>query len=685
MDPPAEVANKTLGVLIVEDEGLVALDLEERLTKLGYEVVGTVDNGADALRFAHTVKVDLVLMDIHILGEIDGIETAAALRKDTNIPIVFLTSHADEATLQRAGLTEPFGYVLKPFDERELRATLQMAHYRHRAESRLRKMERWLATTLHSIGDGVIAADSEGRITLINAVAEALSGWTRGDAIGRHLSEVFAISSAGGPDETNELLGHAMTDGVTMTFGEGRFLRARDGRLIPVDDSLSPIRDDKGFITGCVVIFRDHTTHLEAEEKRHQLEAKMLEAQRLESLGVLASGIAHDFNNLLLAITCGASLGRTMVPEESPLVPCLKGIEEAAERAAMLCNQMLDYGGKSQRSVQEVELSGFTRETLQLLQAATHKNITLVFDLADGLPSLRADRSQLQQVIMNLVINGSEAMEGREGKLVVRTGRFAASRAFLSSCHVGAELSEGDYLLLEVRDTGHGISPEVIGRIFDPFFTTKFTGRGLGLAAISGIVRSHGGALAVQSTPGVGTIFRALFPPVESTSKLAPPPPPDLSWRGSGKVLLVDDDLAIRLLGEEILRRLGFEVETAEDGVEAVKKTMEAMGEYRVVLLDLTMPRLDGHGAYRAIRETHPSLPILLISGYSPEQAEHLVALGGPVAFLQKPFKMGGLAAALQALLADSLIGTSGPTPKGQSGGQSAEGAGLSAAVEKAE
>ena len=648
--PAPPLSSAPLRVLIVEDECLVALDLEERLGRLGYEVIAVVDNGADALACTRAEPLDLVLMDIHIRGAADGIETAGQIRATADVPVVFLTAHADEATLQRAGQTEPFGYVLKPFDERELRATVQMALYRHRAERRLRKMERWLTTTLRSIGDGVIATDSEGRITFVNAMAEAVSGWTRGAALGRHLAEVFAITTAGGADETFDLLSRAMTDGVTITLGEGRRLRTRDGRLVPVDDSLAPIRDDHGRITGCVVIFRDNTANLEAEKERRRLEVKMLEAQRLESLGVLAGGIAHDFNNLLVAVTCNASLGRTMVPEDSPLMPCLRDIELAADRAAQLCSQMLAYAGKGPAALQELELSAFTRDSARLLQVAIPKNATLTLDLAAGLPPLRADRSQLQQVIMNLVINAAEAHGERGGQLTVRTALFPATRTFLSGCRTGADLSAGDYLLLEVRDTGHGMTPEVLARIFDPFFTTKFTGRGLGLAALSGIVRSHGGALAVESTPGAGTVFRVLFPPVVAAASPAPPPP-SRPWRGSGRVLLVDDELAIRLAGSAVFRHLGFTVETAEDGEEGVAKATATGAGYRVILLDLTMPRLDGPAAFRAIRAHLPAQPVLLMSGYSDERAARLFALGGPVAFIQKPFSIEEIAACLQPLL----------------------------------
>ena len=261
-DFPKTVSTPLL-VLIVEDESLVALDLQERLTQLGYEVGAVVDNGTDALLYARTMQFDLVLMDIHIHGETDGIQSAAALRETMDVPVVFLTAHSDEATLNRAGLSEPFGYLLKPFDARDLRATLQMAHYRHRAESRLRRIERWLANTLRSIGEGVIATDGVGHIIFINAMAEGVSGWTRAAALGRHLSEVV-ITTMDGPNEILELLDRAMTDGLVIT--EGRCLRTRDGRARPVDYSLAPIRDDQGGTIGCVVIFRDNTTCLDAEK-----------------------------------------------------------------------------------------------------------------------------------------------------------------------------------------------------------------------------------------------------------------------------------------------------------------------------------------------------------------------------------------------------------------------------------
>ncbi len=513
---PSPIKPSDIRILIVEDEGLVAMDLEERLLHLGYHVSAVHDNGPDALAHARAEKVDLALLDIHIHGKMDGIELAAALRESVDVPVIFLTAHADGATLARAGHTEPFGYVLKPFDERELRAAIEMAMYRHRAEGRVRKMENWLATTLRSIGDAVIATDSEGRITFINPMAEALTGWPRGEAVGHHLPEVFAVSSVSGFDDTIALLHRAMTDGMTITLGAGRFLQPREGPPLPIDDRIAPSRDDSGVITGCVVIFRDNTEQMETEKKRREMEVKMLEAQRVESLGVLAGGIAHDFNNLLVAVIGNASLGRIMVTEKGAdparLTSCFKRIEDAGQRAAQLCSQMLAYAGQGRFVVEDFDLSQFTRETIKLLEVAVGQSARLTLDLAIGLPPVHADRSQLQQVVTNLIINSAEAIGDQPGEIKVHTARIAADAAYLAKCRLGSDLPPGHYLLLEVSDTGSGMPAATLARIFDPFFSTKFTGRGLGLAAVLGIVRSHSGAIAVESAPGSGTVFRVLLP-----------------------------------------------------------------------------------------------------------------------------------------------------------------------------
>ena len=541
---------------MVEDEALVAADLEERLSQLGYEVCGVVDTAEQAIERAVALSPDLVLMDIHLLGEKDGIEAAADIQLARDIAVVFVTAHADDATLKRAGLAEPFGYVLKPFDERELKATIEMALYRKQAEARLRKMERWLATTLSSIGDGVLATDRAGRITYINAMGEVITGWSREAALGRDFYEVFVVQKEPVRAPLTDLLERAALDGVTFSLEEGHSLRTRGGELRPLDDTIAPIREDDGLLTGYVAVFRDGSARKEAQQRRLQMEQKAREAQRFESLGLMAGGIAHDFNNLLSVITLRTSISRTQVAEGSEVGESLREIETAANRAAQLCNQMLVYAGKKALTMEALDLSGVVRNAQPLLQAALRNRAALVLKLEDGLPSVLADSAQIQQAILNLVLNGAEALASPGGQLTVRTRRFRATRSFLAQCHLGANLSEGEYASLEISDSGHGMGQEMLVRIFDPFFTTKFAGRGLGLSAVLGTVHAHGGTIGVQSAPGKGTTFQILFPLMQLAAPGAPTSvsgtPSKSRWQGRGRALLVDDDAAIRSVGSLI-------------------------------------------------------------------------------------------------------------------------------------
>lgn len=651
-DSMVQTSGSPLNVYIVEDESLVAMDLEERLVKMGYHVSGIADNGREALTGIQAAEVDLVLMDIHLRNGMDGVDVAGSLRQASDVPVIFVTAHADEVTLRRAGQAEPFGYVLKPFDERELRATIEMALYRHRAEARLRKVERWLATTLRSIGDGVIATDEQGRVTLVNALAESLTGWSSDEALGQPLEEVLPICDEAGNNETAALYTQALQAGVTLQKGDDKSLRSRQGILVPVDESISPIRNDEGKITGCVVVFRDCTQSKKLQEERRRLETKMQETQRLESLGVLAAGIAHDFNNLLTVVTMNASLAKTLVTRDSPVLRSLTDIQASAERAAQLCNQMLSYAGQGPVTMEDLCINELTRETAQLLTTAISKKTALSLDLGEQMPWVKGDRSQLQQVIMNLVINASESLQDLPGKIKLKTRYAQVDQARLSECRTGNSLKEGDYLMIEVKDTGEGMSAEVLARIFDPFYTTKFTGRGLGLAAVLGIVRSHGGDLSVDSIPGGGTTFRIYLPPsLKSQAMIQADPPSSSNWLGTGQALIVDDEATIRMAGQALLNHLGFQVDVAEDGMRGLEKILRQGGNYKVVLLDLTMPNLDGREVYKIVRERMPQLPIIIMSGYSSHQATDLMNDGSPTSFIQKPFSVDSIKEKLMALL----------------------------------
>jgi len=381
-----------------------------------------------------------------------------------------------------------------------------------------------------------------------------------------------------------------------------------------------------------------------AEAERERMEMRLQETQKLESLGVLAGGIAHDFNNLLTSILGNASLARLDLPPESPAEGALEQIERTSLRAADLCKQMLAYAGKGRFVVQPLDISQLVQDTAHLLQVSISKKAVLKFDLAAGLPPVMADASQLRQIVMNLVINASEAIGDRSGIIALHTGLVRADRTYLADVQLAGNLPEGDYVFLEISDTGCGMTPELKARIFEPFFTTKFTGRGLGLAAVLGIVRGHRGALKVYSEPGKGTTFKLLLPMASGAAVQTPAPAPLANgWQGSGRILLAEDEDTVRAVVARVLESLGFAVTPVPDGREAALLFEADPDAFTMVVMDLTMPHLDGAEAFARMRRVRPDVRVLLMSGFSEHDATVTFAGKGLAGFLQKPFELAHL------------------------------------------
>ncbi|HRD65417.1 MAG TPA: response regulator [Candidatus Competibacter sp.] len=410
----------------------------------------------------------------------------------------------------------------------------------------------------------------------------------------------------------------------------------------------------------------DITERKWAEEKRLQLERQMQQTQKLESLGVLAGGIAHDFNNLLTVILGNASLASDELPPVmTPARDSLKAIEETSLRAAELCRQMLAYSGKGQCVIENIRLRDLIGEMVSLFKASISKKAILNLNLKDPLPPLRGDPSQIRQVIMNLVINASEALEEYSGAITISTGIMECSREYLSEAFLNESLAEGSYVWLEVSDTGCGMDQETQRRIFEPFFTTKFTGRGLGLSAVLGIVRGHKGALKVYSEPGRGTTFKVLFPAVleEKASVGRSNSAKPGGWKGAGTILLVDDEESVRLMGNRMLERVGFEVLTAVDGREALEIYRERHDDIALVLLDLTMPDLDGEETFRELRRIDPQVQVVMSSGYTESEIAPRFAGKRLSGFLQKPYTLNALTECLRDALGAAPLGGQGLVP----------------------
>jgi signal transduction histidine kinase/ActR/RegA family two-component response regulator len=389
--------------------------------------------------------------------------------------------------------------------------------------------------------------------------------------------------------------------------------------------------------------------------EQQRWDARLQHSQKLESLGVLAGGIAHDFNNLLVGVMGHTRLVLEELPGDSRFRGPLEQVEAAARRAADLTRQMLDYSGKGRFVVERLDITSLVREMSELVEASISKKATLQPALQDGLPAVQGDETQLRQVVMNLITNASDALEGEPGTIAVRTGLMYATPKELESAVVGADGEPGEYVFLDVADTGRGMDVATRERMFDPFYTTKETGRGLGLAACLGIVRGHGGAIFVDSAPGSGTRVRVLLPAAGDSVITEPVPLAEGDdWHSKGLILVVDDEEIVRGLVAASLQRAGFDVLEAADGRECVDIYQDQGDRIALVILDLTMPRLGGLEALEQMQQINPKVRALLSSGY--DARDRVPEVGGNVGivgFLQKPFGPQELMATVREALGE--------------------------------
>lgn len=389
-----------------------------------------------------------------------------------------------------------------------------------------------------------------------------------------------------------------------------------------------------------------------AEEDRRRLEAKIQQAQKLESLGALAGGLAHDLNNLLVGILGNTELVRQDLPPDSDLSERLQEVIEAGHRAAELSNQMLAYSGKGRFLARPLDLSHEVEEMLRILKIELPEGVRIHSHLPGGLTAIDADPAQIRQLVNNLITNATDSLGGEKGDLDISTSQIICDRETFTRCYL-TELPPGPYICLQISDTGCGMGAETLQKIFDPFFTTKFAGRGLGLAAVLGIVRGHRGTLHVDSEPGRGTRVKVFFPTSEQLpAQEAPIREESLPWRGRGKVLIIDDEAVVRRLADVALRTAGLETMIADNGFRGITLFSAAPQDIDLVILDLTMPGMDGLEVYRELRRIRPEVQILLSSGYHEHQAARLFAEDPPSDFLKKPYQPSDLINRVRRLLA---------------------------------
>ena len=487
---------------------------------------------------------------------------------------------------------------------------------------------------------------AQGLIMDVNKAAVALLGHPRQALLGidpTRLSPARQPSGVPSREAALALLAEVRT-GLRNRF-EWTFLHA-SGQEIPCDVAITQYLLGSQHIYHAV--FRDLSEQKRVGAEHAALERQLFQAQKMESLGVLAGGIAHDFNNLLMGVLGHAGLALEQMNPLHPAKRNLEAIQKAGQRAADLTRQMLAYSGRGRFEVRNLDLSAQVEEMLHLLEVSLPKTVVLNLGLKKGLPAVSADASQIQQVIMNLVINAAEAIGEASGSITIATGAQQVTEAAAQTMLVGQDVAPGIYVYLEVADTGCGMDSDTLSRIFEPFFTTKFTGRGLGLSAIMGIVRGHKGALRVYSEMGHGTTFKVLLPALGGGTEAVAAPAEETSWAGTGLVLVVDDDETVRAVARQTLEMKGFQVLEAQDGMEAVDLVRTQGAAIGVVILDMTMPRMGGEEAFREMRLLHPEIRVILSSGYNEVEAMNRFMGKGLKGFIQKPYGPRELLAKIQ-------------------------------------
>ncbi|MBE2212575.1 MAG: MASE1 domain-containing protein [Opitutaceae bacterium] len=512
------------------------------------------------------------------------------------------------------------------------------------AEAEARRLMQIIEVTT----DFVLTTDLDGRIVHANAAfLRFLARPSLASLRGRMIDEII-------PTDTLRVLHDQAIPAALLArswLGETT-LRAPSGDPLPV--SLVVILhhggvDDRELLS---YTMRDLSQQKATEAEKVAQERRLQQLQRNESLGVLAGGVAHEFNNLLTTVLGNANLARLDLPETAPQNELLEQVEAAATRAGELCQLLLAYAGRSTLAFTDVDLTGLVEDTRDLLLVSAGRHIDVRFDLTRPLPLVHAAHPQIQQVLMNLVVNAAQAIGERPGHIVVSTRLEHLNIQVLSSRALTQSLTPGDYVILEVRDDGPGIAPEARARIFEPFFTTKFTGQGLGLPAAHGIVRSHEGAIEVLTDEGRGSTFRIYLPAMPThVSAASSGKPPAGTPVHRGLVLVVDDEPGVRRTATRLIQSLGYETIGAANGEEGLEQFRHSADRLRAVLLDLTMPRMDGETAFAEMRKIRPAVPVVMMSGYSERLTPERYKANPPAAFLPKPFDRQALQAVLDGVV----------------------------------
>jgi two-component system cell cycle sensor histidine kinase/response regulator CckA len=621
-------------ILVVEDERIIALEIRDRLEDLDFHVTETVKSKEAAIESVKSNPPDLVLMDIMLGNDMAGLDAAEYIHEHYDIPVVFLTAYSDKSTLARAKRAEPYGYILKPLDEREVISTIEISLYKYEMEKKLKANEEWLSTTLKCIGDAVITTDMKGSIVSINPTAEKLTGWSQKEATGQDINNVFQITKDNSKKGADNPVGIVLNTGgpVSLTHNN-TVLITKKGKKIPIDNSAAPIRDDRGNLNGVVLVFRNI-----AEKK--QMEEQLRQASKMEAIGTLAGGVAHDFNNILTAIRGRTDLILPDLGKKHPHYQSIQEIQDSVDQAADLTRRLLLFSCNRPMSFKILDLNALIENMTKMIRRLMGEHIQVNTDLLPELSSIRADKDTLEQILLNLSINARDSMpEG--GTLTIETEHVTISE---SQSILSPEARPGHFVCLSITDTGVGMNKKIQEHIFEPFFTTKKQGEGagLGLAVVFGIVKEHDGWIEVKSKRTMGTTFNVYFQAVSENPDIdIQHDVPFKSLKGNGeRILYVEDETKVRTFMEKALTRSNFVTFSTANAKEAMEVFEKENGNFDLVFSDVELPGVSGVELVEKLLTKKPDVHILLTSG-CPEYSSKWSAIQEKAyPFLEKPYNL---------------------------------------------
>ena len=625
-------------ILVVDDNEAGRYATGRVLRQAGFKIT-EAGTGGEALQRVAEDRPDLVILDVR-LPDIQGIEVCRRIKASPDVsstPVLQMSASAVDDNVRVTALEGGAdAYITSPVEPAVLVATVRSLLRIRTAEQALHEAAVEWKATFDAIRDGVAVLDTQGVVQRSNAALPGLLGLEPREIDGRSLDELIP------PAEDDPPLVEAL-ETLRRTNAE-RVLGERSFGV-----TIDPIADSPDKLRGGVAIVTDIT-------ERKRMDQQLWHTQKLESIGLLAGGVAHDFNNLLMGILGNASLAMDSLEDAEKTRPMLQDVVRASERAAELTRQLLAYAGKGRFVAGLVDLSSLIHDLVPLIQSSIPRKVRLMLDLEHGLPAIRADKTQIEQLVMNLIINAGEAIQDEAGSVFVTTG-IRRVRAGDLSTFLTEHKEEGNYVVLQVRDTGSGMDEEMVKRIFDPFFSTKFLGRGLGLSAALGIVRGHKGALKVTSAPAQGTSFEVLFPATaEVVATAAEPPEQSVPVQGRGTILVVEDEEVVSNLLQEALTRAGYEVLLAGNGEEALRIFPRHASRISLVLLDLVMPVMSGEEALPHLLTMKPGVPVIVSSGQDERECMRKLQEPRVAGFLQKPYLPALLVEKVHAILEGAAV-----------------------------